>query len=47
MPVIGPASYEEAMERIDNGILEMESGGGYSWEEVKVELIQAEEVYAG
>ena len=47
MPVIGPASYEEAMERIDNGILEMESGGGYSWEEVKVELMQTEEVYAG
>lgn len=47
MPIIGPASYEEAMARIDSGILEMENGGGYSWEEVKAELLQAEEVYAG
>ena len=35
MPIIGPVSYEEAMERINNGVSEMESGGGYSWEEVK------------
>ena len=41
MPVIGPSSYEEAMERIDNGIVEMENGGGYSWEEVKAELLQS------
>jgi len=47
MPLIGPASYEEAMERIDKGILEMESDGGYSWQEVKVELLEGKEVYAG
>ncbi len=47
MPIIGPASYEEAMERINNGVSEMESGGGYSWEEVKTELLQPEGVYAG
>lgn len=47
MPIIGPSSYEEAMERIDHGIQEMESGEGYSWESVKAELLQSEEVYAG
>ena len=35
MPLVGPSSYEEALSRIDNGIREMESGGGYTWEEVK------------
>ena len=47
MPVIGPRSYEEAMARIDSGIVEMENGGGYSWEAVRAELLQSEEVYAG
>ncbi len=47
MPIIGPSSYEEAMERIENGILEMGNGGGYSWDEVKAELFQPEGVYAG
>ena len=46
IPTIGPTSYEEALERIDNGIREMEAGGGYTWEEVKSELMQATEVYA-
>lgn len=45
MPLIGPASYEEAIERIELGVQEMESGEGSSWEEVKEELL--EEVYAG
>jgi hypothetical protein len=30
---------EEAMERIDHGIQEMESGQGYSWDSVKAELL--------
>jgi len=47
MPIIGPSSFEEAMERIDHGIQEMEAGKGYSWESVKAELLQTEEVYAG
>ena len=34
MPIIGPSSFEEAMERIDHGIQEMEAGKGYSWESV-------------
>ena len=46
IPTIGPVSYEEAWERIDNGIREMEAGGGYTWEEVKEELMQVAEVYA-
>ena len=45
MPLIGPATYEEALERIEAGVQEMERGEGYSWEEVKEELLQ--EVYAG
>lgn len=45
MPLIGSASYEEAIERIELGVQEMESGEGSSWEEVKEELL--EEVYAG
>ena len=47
MPIIGPSSMEEAMERIDHGIQEMESGQGYSWDSVKAELLQTEEIYAG
>ena len=38
LPLIGPSSYEEVMERIDHGIQEMEGGGGYSWEDVKAEV---------
>ena len=44
MPVIGPRSYEEAIARIEDGIREMEQNEGYSWEDVKSEILLAEEV---
>lgn len=47
MPLVGPATYEEAIERIENGIQEMEHGEGYLWEDVKADILLSEEAYAG